>query len=129
MLVRHTALNEAPFFEMSSHDLFRLLPISGLFDPAYVQCAILSVEAANATHVVSIVSKLITSETVLGAVGERCEWVRDSMQVLAFPAIRTAPAREKKTCVFDASGIRPSETCVLFDVAARLRFRFAAEFR
>lgn len=47
------------------------------------------------------------------------------MQVLAFPAIRTAAAGEEEAAVFDTGGVGPGEACVLFDAAARLGLGFA----
>jgi len=119
------ALDGAPFFEMPHDGFLCLLSVSGLFYPANVEGAILPVEASDATHVVSVIGELVSSETVLGAVGQGRGRVWESVEVFAFPAVGTAAAREEETGVLDSGRVGAGETGVAFDVAACLGFYFA----
>ena len=67
----------APLLEMSSHNLFRLGPCTRLFDTPNVERAVLSRESPDATHVISIVRKLVAREAVLARIGQRPFRIRE----------------------------------------------------
>jgi hypothetical protein len=122
-----TVFYVAPLLEMSSHDLFRLGPRARLFDAPDVERAVLTGERADATHVVAIVSKLVAREAVLARVGQRAFRIGERVQVLALPAIGTAPASKEETVITHAGRVCAREAGVFLDVASRLGFRLAAE--
>jgi hypothetical protein len=124
---RRTVFDLAPFLEMSSYDLFRLGPRARLFDAPYVKRAILTGESADAAHVVAVVGKLVAREAVLARIWQRAFRVRKGVQVLALPAVGTAPAGEEETAVAYARRVCARQAGVFFDVALRLGFRLAAE--
>ena len=105
---------------MPPHDLLRLRTRTRLFYPPNVQRAILPLERAYTTHVVSVVGKLVSREAVLGRVRERGRRVGEHVPVLALPAVRTAAAREEETTVLDPRRVRPREAGVALNVASRL---------
>ena len=57
-------LNLTPVLEVSPHDVLRLKPCSRLLYSANVQRSVQPVEAANTTHIVSVVRELFTAEAV-----------------------------------------------------------------
>ena len=65
MQKHQTSLNFAPLLEMPPHNVFRLWPITVFLDAANIQRPILSVVAANTTHIISIVRKLVSTKTIL----------------------------------------------------------------
>ena len=99
-----TVFDLAPLLKMSSHDLFRLGPCTRLFDTPNVEsrCAVLSRVSPDATHVISIVRKLVAREAVLARIRQRAFRIRERVQVFALPAIGAAPARKEETTVTDA---------------------------
>lgn len=112
---------------MSQDHLLRLRAIPRLLYPADIQRAVLTVEAAHTTHIVPIITKLVSRKAILGRVGHGCGGVGEGVQVFAFPAVGTAAARKEEAYIFDAGCVGAGEACVLADVAARLGFGFAAE--
>jgi hypothetical protein len=124
---RRTVFDLAPFLELSSYDLFRLRPRARLFDTPYVKRAILTSESTDAAHVVAIVGKLVAREAVLARIWQRTLRVRKGVQVLALPAVGTAPTGEEETAVAYAGRVCARQAGVFFDVASRLGFCLAAE--
>lgn len=89
--IKHAdALNLSPFCKMPCHDL---LDIVRHMDPANVHCAILAGEAADATHVVAVVAKLVAAK----AVNVRVEDVvsaGQSVEVVAILALGAANCQQ-----------------------------------
>ena len=96
---RRTVFNLAPFLEMSSYDLFCLRTSARFFDAPNIKRAVLPCESADATHVVAIVGKLVARKAVLARIGQCAFWVRERVQVLALPAIWTAPSGKEEAAI------------------------------
>jgi len=124
--VGRTVFDLAPLLKMSSHNLFRLGPCTCLFDTPNVERAVLSRESADATHVISIIRKLVAREAVLARIGQRAFRIREGVQVFTLPAIRAAPASKEETTVTYARQVCARRAGIFLDVAARLRFCLAA---
>jgi hypothetical protein len=107
---------------MSSYDLFRLRTRPSLFDTPDIKRAVLSRKSADPTHVITVIGKLVAREAVLARIGQSAFWVRECVQVLALPSVRAAPARKKETAIAYSGCICASQSSVLLDIAARLRF-------
>jgi hypothetical protein len=60
-----TSLNRTPFPEVSMHHFLRLNTGSSFLNPTNIQSPILPIEATHAPHIVSIIGKFVTSETIL----------------------------------------------------------------
>jgi hypothetical protein len=114
---------------MPDDDLLRLRRCRTLPNPPNVQRPILPVEAAHTTHIVSVISELVSREAVFGGIGHGVVRVGKDVSILALPAIRTASSRKEEADVFVASGVGACEACVFLDVAAGLGFYFAVEGR
>jgi len=91
--------NLAPLLKMTFHNLFSFGPCTCLFDTANVKRAVLSRESADATHVISIIRKLVAREAVLARIGQRAFRIRERVQVFALPAVGAAPASKEETAV------------------------------
>jgi hypothetical protein len=117
----------APLLEMSLHDFFRLRPRTRLFDAPNVERAVLSGESADATHVIAIVGELVAREAVFARIGQSTLRVWERVQVLALPAVGTAPAGKEETTVAHAGRVCACQPSVFLDIASRLGFRLAAE--
>ena len=109
---------------MPRYHLFRLLPVSRLFNPANIQCPILPIEATHASHIISIIRKLISRKTVLGTIRHGIRRVGKSVSVFALPAVWTAPTSKENTYIFHPRGVGAREPRVAFDAASRLGFGF-----
>jgi hypothetical protein len=120
--VRRTVFDVAPLLEMSSYDFFRLRTRASLFDTPDIKRSILSRKSADTTHVITVVGKLVAREAVLARIGQRAFGVRECVQVLALPSVGTAPARKEETAIAYSGCICASQSSVLLDIAARLRF-------
>lgn len=121
-----TSFNLTPLLKVSLHYLFRLSAHPSLLYPSNIKCPVLPRERPNTTHVVPIITELVSRETVFRRVWKCSRGVGQHVQIFAFPAIWTASSGEEKTTVLDACRIGTRETCVAFDVASCLRFRFTA---
>lgn len=110
---------------MPNHNLLRLRTWPILLNPANIQRPILTREASNTTHVVTVVDELVTREAVLRRVRQRPTLVGQHVQVFAFPAIWTASTCEEEAAVADPGGVGACKPLVFLDVAARLGFYFA----
>lgn len=109
---------------MPRYDLFCLLPISRLLNPANIQCPILPIEATHTSHIISIIRKLVSGKTILGTIGHGIRRVGKRMSVFALPAIWTAATSKEYTHVFHTRGVGACEPRVAFDAASRLGFGF-----
>lgn len=109
---------------MPRNDLLSLRSGSCLLDSSNIQRPVLPVEAANTTHIITIVGKLFSSETIFRCVREHVCGIWKTMEILALPTIRTATAGKEKADVFIASCVGAGEARVKFDLAASLRFCF-----
>ena len=121
-----TLFNGTPLLEVLDHNLLRLGARTRLLYPANVERPVLPREAANTTHVVSVVRKLVSRKAVLGGIGQRSGRVGKHVEVFAFPAVRTAPTGEEQAAVLDPSGICSCQAGIAFNVAACLGLCFAA---
>ena len=119
-----TPFNGPPFPKMPCYHLFRLLPISRLFDPANIQCPILPIEATHTSHIISVIRELISRKTILGTIRHSIGRVGKRVSVFAFPAIWTAATSEEYTHIFHPRGVGACEPRVAFNAASRLRFGF-----
>ena len=109
---------------MSRHHLFRLLPVSRLFNPANIQRPILPIKATHTSHIISVIRELVSRKTVLGTIRHGIRRVGKSVSVFALPAVWTAPTSEEDTYVFHPCGVGACEPRVAFDTASRLGFSF-----
>lgn len=112
---------------MPRHHLFRLLPISRLFNPANIQRPILPIEATHTSHIISVIRELVSRKTVLGTIRHGIRRVRKSVSVFALPTVWTAPTSEEDTYVFHPRSVGACEPRVAFNAASRLGFGFADE--
>lgn len=85
---------------MSNDDLLCFGARSNLFDSTDIERPILSVEAAHATHVVSVIRELVSCEAIFRGVRYGIGLIGKNVAVLALPAIGTAASREEQADVF-----------------------------
>ena len=123
---RRTVFDLAPFLKMSSYDLFCLRTSARFFDAPNIKRAVLSCKSADTAHVVAIVGKFVAREAVLARIGQCAFWVRERVQVLALPAIGTAPSGKEETAIAYAGCVCTRQAGIFLDAASRLRFCFAA---
>ena len=119
---KFTSLNGPPFPKMPRHHLFRLLPISRLFNPTNIQRPVLPIEATHTSHIISVIRELVSRKTIFGAIGHRIRRVGKSVSVFALPAVWTAPTSEEDTYVFHPRGVGACEPRIALYSASSLRF-------
>lgn len=109
---------------MPRYHLFRLLPISRLFNPANIQRPILPIEATHTSHIISVICELVPREAVLGTIRHGIRRVGKSVSIFALPAVWTTPTSKEDTYIFHPRGVGACEARVAFDAASRLGFGF-----
>ena len=109
---------------MPRYHLFRLLPISRLFNPANIQCPILSIKATHTSHIISVIREFVSRKTILGTIRHGIRGVGKRVSVFALPAVWTATTSEEYTHVFHPRGVGACEPRVAFDATSRLGFGF-----
>jgi len=114
---------------MSDDDFLGFWSSACLLDTTNIEGSVLSVEAANTTHVIAIVGKLFAGEAVFGSVRRSRVRARETVQIFTLPAIRTASPGEEETDVFVAGGVGASKARVGFNLTAGLRFCFTGRVR
>lgn len=112
---------------MPNDDLLRLSSCRALLDSANIQSPILPVKATHTTHIVTVIRKLVSCETVFGRIRHGVVCIGEGVSVFAFPAVWTAPPGEEEADVFVAGGVGAGQPCVAFDAAPGLRFYFAVQ--
>lgn len=124
-----TPLDVAPFSKMSDDDFLGFGSSACLLDTTDIESSVLSVEAADTTHVIAIVGKLFAGEAIFGSVRRSRVWARETVQIFTLPAIGTASSGKEETDVFVAGGVGASEARVEFYLTAGLRFCFTGRMR
>jgi len=114
---------------MSDDDFLGFWSSTRLLDTTDIEGSVLSVEAANTTHVIAIVGKLFAGEAVFGSVRRSRVRARETVQIFTLPTIGTTSPGKKETNVFVAGSVGASEARVEFNLTAGLRFCFTGIMR
>lgn len=111
--------NLSEFVEMLFHDL---LHRSRIGYSTNIERPVLSLKRSNASHIISIVGVLLSTEAIERGIGELIFGEGESMKVVAFGTERAAAAGEEEAAVFVAGAVASCVAGVVGDVDPGLGF-------
>src|ERR1700761_5412284 len=112
---------------MTSNHLFCVIPVARLLNPTHVQSSVYSTETAHPSHIISIVGKFVSCETILARFRRDSIANRKSVEIFAFMTIWAASTSEEEANVCHASLVGTSKTSIALDVTPRLRLFLTKE--